>query len=278
MTVALKDRRSQADSQSVQPKRWIAKFDPKDVVLKILLPVIILIIIWEVIARLSVSSLQGIVESFLKLAFEGDSQGKLLTEHVFTSLGHVTFGFLIAALTAIPLGVMIGRYKAINSVFGPVVEAMRPIPPIAWIPISLLLFRDILFARIFIIWIGAFFPILINTTAGVNRTNPVHLDVAETFGATELEVLTKIIIPSAAPEIFVGFRIGFGIGWMCLIAAEMVNVNAGLGYLVLIMQQSGQTGAMIASMLLIGLIGFLISYFFLIMEKRLLRWRREVSV
>jgi NitT/TauT family transport system permease protein len=278
MTVALKDRRSQADSQSIQPKSWMAKFDPKDVVLKILLPVIILIIIWEVIAQLSVSSLQGIVDSFLKLAFEGDSQGKLLVEHVFTSLGHVTFGFLIAALTAIPLGISIGRYKVVNSVFGPVVEAMRPIPPIAWIPISLLLFRDILFARIFIIWIGAFFPILINTTAGVHRTNPVHLDVAETFGATESEVLTKIVIPSAAPEIFVGFRIGFGIGWMCLIAAEMVNVNAGLGYLVLIMQQSGQTGAMITSMLLIGLIGFLISYFFLITEKRLLKWRREVSV
>jgi NitT/TauT family transport system permease protein len=275
MTVALKDRRSQADSQSIQPKSWMAKFDPKDVVLKILLPVIILIIIWEVIAQLSVSSLQGIVDSFLKLAFEGDSQGKLLVEHVFTSLGHVTFGFLIAALTAIPLGISIGRYKVVNSVFGPVVEAMRPIPPIAWIPISLLLFRDILFARIFIIWIGAFFPILINTTAGVHRTNPVHLDVAETFGATESEVLTKIVIPSAAPEIFVGFRIGFGIGWMCLIAAEMVNVNAGLG---LIMQQSGQTGAMITSMLLIGLIGFLISYFFLITEKRLLKWRREVSV
>ncbi len=278
MTVALKEPRSEADSQSAQPKSWMAKFDPRDVVLRILLPVIILIILWEVIAQLSVSSLSGIVSSFLKLAIEGDSQGKLLAEHVLTSLGHVTLGFLVAALTAIPLGISIGRYKVINSVFGPVVEAMRPIPPIAWIPISLLLFRDILFARIFIIWIGAFFPILINTTAGVNRTNPVHLDVAETFGATEPEILTKIIIPSAAPEIFVGFRIGFGIGWMCLIAAEMVNVNAGLGYLVLIMQQSGQTGAMIASMLLIGLVGFLISYFFMIMEKRLLRWRREISV
>ena len=278
MTVALKEPRSEADSQPAKPKSWMAKFDPRDVVLRILLPVIILIILWEVIAQLSVSSLSGIVSSFLKLAIEGDSQGKLLAEHVLTSLGHVTLGFLVAALTAIPLGISIGRYKVINSVFGPVVEAMRPIPPIAWIPISLLLFRDILFARIFIIWIGAFFPILINTTAGVNRTNPVHLDVAETFGATEPEILTKIIIPSAAPEIFVGFRIGFGIGWMCLIAAEMVNVNAGLGYLVLIMQQSGQTGAMIASMLLIGLVGFLISYFFMIMEKRLLRWRREISV
>jgi NitT/TauT family transport system permease protein len=278
MTVALNEPRSEDDSRPVQSKSWMAKFDPRDVVLKILLPVIILIVLWEVIAQLSVSSLSGIVESFLKLAFEGDSQGKLLTEHILTSLGHVTLGFLVAALTAIPLGISIGRYKVIKSVFGPVVEAMRPIPPIAWIPISLLLFRDILFARIFIIWIGSFFPILINTTAGVNRTNPVHLDVAETFGATESEILTKIIIPSAAPEIFVGFRIGFGIGWMCLVAAEMVNVNAGLGYLVLIMQQSGQSGAMIASMLLIGLIGFLISYFFMFMEKRLLRWRREISV
>ena len=127
MTVALKERRSETDSQAVRPKSWMAKFDPRDVVLKILLPVIILILLWEVIAQLSVSSLSGIVESFLKLAFEGDSQGKLLTEHILTSLGHVTLGFLVAALTAIPLGISIGRYKVIKSVFGPVVEAMRPI-------------------------------------------------------------------------------------------------------------------------------------------------------
>jgi NitT/TauT family transport system permease protein len=156
---------------------------------------------------------------------------------------------------------------------------MRPIPPIAWIPLAILLFRsNLLGAQVFIIWVGAFFPILINTTTGVKRTETVHIDAAKTFGASEGQILRKIVIPSAGPEIFAGFRIGFGIGWMCLVAAEMIGGGLGLGYLVLIMQQVGQTGAVISSMLLIGLIGFLISYLFQLYERQLLKWRQIVSV
>ena len=133
-------------------------------------------------------------------------------------------------------------------------------------------------AQVFIIWIGAFFPILINTTTGVKRTEPVHIDAAKTLGASEKDILSKIVVPSAGPEIFAGLRIGFGIGWMCLVAAEMIGGRVGLGYLIWIMQQVGRTGAVISSMLLIGLIGFLITYFFLRIEKNLLKWRQAVSV
>ncbi|MFW9944771.1 MAG: ABC transporter permease, partial [Candidatus Sifarchaeia archaeon] len=126
-------------------------------------------------------------------------------------------------MTAVPLGIAIGRYSIADSVLGPVVEATRPIPPIAWIPLSLLIFSSLLSAQVFIIWIGAFFPILINTTTGVKRTEPVHIDVAKTFGASESRILTSVVIPSAAPEMFAGMRIGFGIGWMCLVAAEMIG-------------------------------------------------------
>jgi NitT/TauT family transport system permease protein len=213
------------------------------------------------------------------LTTEGDSEGHFLIDHVQVSLTRVAIGFIFAAATAIPFGIAIGRYRLVDSIFGPVVEAMRPIPPIAWIPLAILLFRtNMLGAQVFIIWVGAFFPILINTTTGVRRTEPVHIDAAKTFGAGELQILSKIVLPSAGPEVFAGLRIGFGIGWMCLVAAEMIGGGLGLGYLVLIMQQVGRTGAVISSMLLIGLIGFLISYFFLIIEKKLLRWRQTVSV
>jgi NitT/TauT family transport system permease protein len=195
------------------------------------------------------------------------------------SLTRVVIGFSFAIITAIPLGIAIGRYRLVDSVLGPVVEAMRPIPPIAWIPLAILMFyRNMLGAQVFIIWVGAFFPILTNTVTGVKRTEPVHIDSAKTFGASEIQILSKIVVPSAGPEIFAGLRIGFGIGWMCLVAAEMIGGGLGLGYLVLIMQQIGRTGAVIFSMLLIGLIGFLITYFFLFIEKRLLRWRQTVSV
>jgi NitT/TauT family transport system permease protein len=188
-------------------------------------------------------------------------------------------GFAFAILTAVPLGIAIGRYRVVNSILNPVVEAMRPIPPIAWIPLAILMFsRNLLGAQVFIIWVGAFFPILINTTTGVKRTEPVHIDVAKTFGAGEGQILRTIVIPSAGPEIFAGFRIGFGIGWMCLVAAEMIGGGLGLGYLILIMWQVGRTGAVIVGMLMIGLIGFLFSYIFLFIEKRLLKWRQTVSV
>jgi NitT/TauT family transport system permease protein len=238
------------------------------ILLKVIVPALILIVLWQLIAFLTRTSLVDVIAALIRLATEGDSEGHFLIEHVQVSLTRVTIGFVVAAATAIPLGIAIGRYRLVDSILGPVVEAMRPIPPIAWIPLAILLFRsNLLGAQVFIIWVGAFFPILINTTTGVKRTELVHIDSAKTFGAGELQILSKIVIPSAGPEVFAGLRIGFGIGWMCLVAAEMIGGGLGLGYLVLIMQ-----------MLLIGLIGFLISYFFLIIERNLLRWRQTVSV
>ncbi|MFW9959984.1 MAG: ABC transporter permease [Candidatus Thorarchaeota archaeon] len=286
MSISKSDSETQpAQSDNEQKNRrsifqWLIPKDiPRWLLYKILIPAIILIILWQLISFLAQSSLSDVFDAFYRLATIGDSDGHFLSEHVQMSLTRVTFGFAFAAAVAIPLGIMIGRYHRIDSILGPVVEAMRPIPPIAWIPLAILLFRtNMLGAQVFIIWVGAFFPILINTTTGVKRTEPVHIDAAKTFGASELQILSKIVIPSSGPEVFAGLRIGFGIGWMCLVAAEMIGGGLGLGYLVLIMQQVGRTGAVIASMFLIGLIGFLISYFFLFIEKYLLRWRQSVSV
>lgn len=260
-----------------EPKSIVSTFQA--ILLKFIIPVIVLIFLWHLISTISRSSLAEVLDAFIRLVTEGDSEGYFLIDHVRMSLTRVLIGFSFAVATAIPLGIAIGRYRLVDSILGPIVEAMRPIPPIAWIPLAILMFyRNMLGAQVFIIWVGAFFPILTNTTTGVKRTEPVHIDSAKTFGASELQILSKIVVPSAGPEIFAGLRIGFGIGWMCLVAAEMIGGGLGLGYLVLIMQQIGRTGAVIFSMLLIGLIGFLITYFFLFIEKRLLKWRQTVSV
>lgn len=275
---------SKANQEDLQPEvvsksRWSLTSVAEFILLRIALPIIVLIVLWYLIAEIARSSLIEVIEAFVRLVMEGDSEGYFLIDHVSLSLFRVVIGFALAILTAVPLGMAIGRYRIVDSILNPVVEAMRPIPPIAWIPLAILMFsRNLLGAQVFIIWVGAFFPILINTTTGVRRTEPVHIDVAKTFGASEGEILRKIVIPSAGPEIFAGFRIGFGIGWMCLVAAEMIGGGLGLGYLVLIMWQVGRTGAVIISMLMIGLIGFLFSYFFLFVEKRLLKWRQTVSV
>lgn len=268
---------SEGSNHTQNDKSSFTKFSESNIV-RWLVAGAILILLWVVIAFFSRSTILEVIDAFIRLSTEGDSQGFLLIDHVAQSVFIVTVGFCVAAITAIPLGIAIGRYRVVDSILGPVVEAMRPIPPIAWIPLSLLIFASLLYSQIFIIWVGAFFPILINTTTGVKRTEPVHVDVAKTFGASESRILGSVVIPSAAPEVFAGMRIGFGIGWMCLVAAEMIGSNKGLGYLIWTMQQVGWTGAVISSMLVIGVIGFAVSFFLLLIERRLLRWRQGVSV
>lgn len=248
-------------------------------ILRVIIPAGILVGLWQMIASLTGISLLDVANALIRLTFEGDSQDVYLAEHIIASISRVTLGFIVAALTAIPLGIIIGRYRFADAILGPVVEAMRPIPPIAWIPLSLLMFAgNVLGMQAFIIWVGAFFPILINTTTGVKRTEPVHIDAAKTLGANERQILGKIVVPSAGPEIFAGLRVGFGIGWMCLVAAEMLRGRVGLGYLIWTYWAVGRTAEVITGMLLIGLIGFLITYGFLLIEKHLLRWRQSVSV
>jgi len=259
---------------------------PHAVFIKGIIPLAILLILWQTIAMISTRNqmngpigLDEVARQFIELVVDGDSEGQTLLVHASLSLYRVGLGFIAAILTAVPIGIAIGRYKLVDSILGPVVEAMRPIPPIAWIPISILLFQsNFTGGQIFIIWVGSFFPILINTTGGVKRTKSVHLDVASTFGASEPQILSKIILPSAAPEIFVGLRIGFGIGWMCLVAAEMIGGGLGLGYLVILTEQLGLIGQTISAMLVIGFIGFVFSYLFLSAERYLLRYREEISV
>ena len=258
----------------------------QNVLIKGIVPLVILLILWQTIAMIATRNqingpigLDEVARQFIELVVEGDSEGQTLLVHAGLSLYRVGLGFIAAILTACPIGIAIGRYRLVDSILGPVVEAMRPIPPIAWIPLSILLFQaNFTGGQVFIIWVGAFFPILINTTAGVKRTKPVHLDVASTFGASEAQILSKIILPSAAPEIFVGLRLGFGIGWMCLVAAEMIGGGLGLGYLVILTEQLGLIGQTISVMLLIGFIGFVFSYLFFRAEKHLLRYREEISV
>ncbi len=269
------------DNQSDRPDDRFS-FSSNIVLQKAAIPIVILLVIWSVIAYISSKgqiSLIDVAIAFVELSIEGDSEGYSLFYHTSLSMFRVLLGFLLAIVTAIPLGIAIGRFKVLDNILGPVIEATRPIPPIAWIPLALLMFSPVLlYSQIYIIWIGAFFPLLINTTTGVKRTESVHIDVAETFGSSEFDIITKVVVPSASPEIFAGLRIAFGIGWMCLVAAEMIGSGLGLGYLVLIMQLSGRTASVICGMLVIGLIGFGLSYLFLFIERRLLKWRQDVSV
>jgi NitT/TauT family transport system permease protein len=193
------------------------------------------------------------------------------------SLLRVLLGFLVASAIAIPLGVAMGWLPEISYIVDPIVEVIRPIPPIAWIGLALLWFGIGLSSAVFLVFIGAFFPILLNTIAGVRNVEKRLIEVAYTFGASDREVLWKVVIPAASPTIFTGMRVGMGIGWMCVVAAEMIAVKFGLGNMILEGSNLLQTDVVMVGMITIGIMGLAINVIFQALGSRLFRWQQGIS-
>ena len=239
------------------------------------------LLVWEGVSRIVNNPfLPGPYQvwlAFIRIATLGDIDGYTLAENSATSLYRVLLGFLAGAVTAIPLGLLMGIKPVVKTAASPILEPIRFIPPIAWIPISIILLSGI--SRfVFLIWIGVFFPVLLNTIAGVRRTNITLVNVAKTFGASKSVVVSKIIFPGALPEIMTGLRVGLGIGWMCIVAAEMIGGDpVGVGRLILKYANYFQIDVVIVGMILIGLIGLVMNYAILLLEKRMFRYRVEVS-
>ena len=246
----------------------------------------VVLLLWEIVFLKLPESLQALVpdplsvlNAFLQLNMDGDLYGNSLLAHSIASLSRLIIGFSIAAFTGFTLGLLMSLRISFYRILKPLVEVVRPIPPIAWIPLAIAMLK-IAYGSLFIIWLGAFFPILINTVAGVKRTSPVLIDVAKTFGADESTVTMKVVIPSALPEVFTGMRVGLGVGWMCIIAAEMIGVRGplGLGYLVYMYGLGwGIIAPAVAGMVTIGFIAFLMNETFLRAEKFLFKWRVEIA-
>ena len=193
------------------------------------------------------------------------------------SLLRVLLGFGIASLIAIPLGVIMGWSRTASDVIDPVVEILRPIPPIAWIGVALLWFGLGLYSAIFLVFIGVFFPVLLNTISGVRNVDKKLIEVAYTFGASDLEVLRKVVIPAALPTIYTGMRVGMGIGWMCVVAAEMINPQNGLGNLILTSYNFSRTDRVLVGMIMIGILGLTINTIFQIVGDRIFAWQKGIS-
>ena len=245
--------------------------------LKVMLPLLI-IIGWEIISILLnnefiLPRLESVFLVLLSPTADILGYGNLITNAV-TSLERVILGFLIAAGLAIPLGIGMARSDYINDFFDSTMQLMRPIPPLAWVPLALAWFKIGLASMVFIITLGAFFPILLNTLDGVKSVKRNWIESAEILGANHRQVMLKVILPGAAPTIWTGLRVGFGIAWMCVVAAEMMpGTNSGLGYLIMSSYNWGQVQVIIAGMIVIGLIGIGFDYLFKAIDRRLFSWR-----
>jgi len=193
--------------------------------------------------------------------------GRTLIEHMYMSLLRVVAGSILAFIFAIILGILFGCKKNLSDSFSIIIELLRPIPPLAWVPLSILLFGR--YGPIFVVFIGSFFPSFTCTFEAVKNVKKEWIDFAKVARISNYQTITKIIIPASLPDILNGIRIGFGIGWMCIIAAEMISFSSvGIGYYVMVMYDVGKISHMLAGMLAIGIMGYLINKFLSIVAKK----------
>ena len=200
----------------------------------------------------------SIVLAMVELVSRGLPAGYLLHRHCLESLVRVGCGFLAALAVGLPVGLALGRSKRLRELCTPLIELLRPIPPLAWIPLAILWFGIGLQSAAFIIFLGCFFPIVLNTVSGVLTVDKSLIEAARVCGADDRRIFMHVLLPGAWPSVCTGMRIGLGIGWMTLVAAEFTGVKSGygLGYMIMTARDIQRPDYVLAGMALIGIVGF----------------------
>lgn len=207
---------------------------------------------------------------FLKLV-QKSPDGSTLLVHVAASLQVALSGYLLGALIGIPLGILMGWYKPVDMFVKPIFDLVRPIPPIGWVPIMLLTLGIGLKAKAMVIFVSAVIPCIINAYSGIKQTSLVHINVAKTFGASDIEILRTVAIPTAMPMIFTGLRVSLGVAWMTLVAAELIAATKGLGYMLQIARTIGRPDIIVVGMLVIAGVGAVLTGVLEWLEKKFIR-------
>ena len=213
----------------------------------------------------------------LKQMIERDISHVSLAGHILASLRRVLLAVLCATVIGIPLGLGMGWNKKINAFVSPIFEFLRPIPPIAWIPLVILWFGVGEFPKVFLVTIGAYIPILMNTVTGVRMVPPVLLNVGRIYKASSIQMLKEIVLPAALPAIFAGIRTAVSSGWMIVLAAEMMASKSGVGFLITRGMEAYDVAMIIVGMCIIGIVGYLISICLGFIERRLCPWKTTLD-
>lgn len=209
------------------------------------------------------------------LSFIDSLRGGEILEHLLVSIERVLIGFSIATITAVPLALFLGYYKKINALSEPLIEVLRPIPPIAWIPIAILLFGLGNDSAYFIIFLGSFFPIFTNALFGANSLPQIHKNTALSFEISQSKFFKDILFYFSLPYIFTGLKIGIGMAWMSVIAAELIGAQSGLGYFIQMNRVVSQVDKIIVGMILIGIAGYALNKSIALLEKFVIPWKQN---
>jgi NitT/TauT family transport system permease protein len=254
----------------------------KQLILGLVVPTAV-VVLWQVMG--SMPGMAGILPTPLKV-LEGwhswifAKPGMGLNPYLGTWLSNVEYssmrvvqGFTLAALIGVPLGLLIGWSKFISQMLDPMIQSLRPIPITAWLPFSIAVFgiRDI--GSIFLIFLGGFYAIVVNTTQGARDVDRNLVRAALMMGASRMQLLMRVVLPAAMPSVFTGLRIGLGISWTAVIVSEMVAVKSGLGYVLWDAYYVGRMDIVLADMVSIGAMGYLSDRIIVFIERKMLVWR-----
>jgi NitT/TauT family transport system permease protein len=209
------------------------------------------------------------------LAFGGindDAYSKTLHIHLLASVSRVYGGFALALMVALPLGMLIGRVPLIRQLIDPTIQILRPIPVTAWLPLAMIIFGLGPRSAFFLVFLGAFYPILVNTIFGVRSVEPRLFEAASMLGCSGSAQFFRVVLPAALPSIFTGMRLGLGFAWVVIVVGEMTGVQTGLGAIIMEARQLSRTEIVICGMIVIGTVGFLSDRLVVLIGRRLLSW------
>ena len=220
---------------------------------------LVILVMWDALARFSGWSDHVFPDPITVVISLGEliRNGTLLC-HTVASLYRVTAGFYLAVVFGIPMGIMLGRLQTFQSLINPLVQFLKPISPLAWIPLAMLWFGFGDKPAIFLIFLSSFFPLVVSTTVAVGNINPTYFQVAANFNFSRWEIITKLIVPAIVPEVVTALRLSVTIAWLVVVAAEMIAVKSGLGYLILDSRNALRMDYVMDGMIVIGLIGLLL--------------------
>lgn len=238
------------------------------------------LIFWQVI---TITGLVGsrylsppieIINLFIVKLTNPNPDGAVIGVNILSSLTVALSGFGFAVIIGVPLGLLMGWYKGFDSFMRPLFEIIRPIPPVAWIPLTIVWIGIGLPAKALIVFFAAFVPCLINSYAGIKQTSDVLKNVAKTFGASNFTIFWKIGIPSSMTLTFAGIKVAIGNAWATLVAAEMLAASSGLGYMILMGRQFGRVDLVILGIVVIGIIGIIITMIIVMIENKVVGWKK----
>ncbi|UOQ85228.1 ABC transporter permease [Gracilibacillus salinarum] len=239
---------------------------------------VILIVIWELLSRAGVvpsnqlPAPTAIVDKIISLAEDGSLWG-----HIWITTYRVFAGFIVGTIVAVILGSVVGFYKTAEQLLDPMIQAFRSIPSLAWVPLFILWLSIGETSKITMIAVGVFFPVYLNIVSGISGVDRKLIEVGKMYGLNTFQLVKRIILPASLPSFLVGLRSGLGLGWMFVVAAELMGASQGLGFLLVFGQNMSQPETILASIILFAIIGKLSDWALKQIEIRSLHWQDRLE-